>query len=93
MNYNTYFLELISKLLAQELSRLEVSSLMSANIGIDDISGDSESLLKNCEWALRHANEKDYYTTIGEFVYLKSCLSGEKKFSCSARDASITNSA
>jgi len=91
MNYNAYFLELISKLLSQELSREDVASLMSSNVGIDSVPSDSQSLLTNCEWALRHANEKEFYTTIGEFVYLKSCLTGEQTFSCSGRDASITS--
>ena len=91
MNYNAYFLELISKFLSQELSREDIATLMSKNVGIDSVPGEGESLLVNCEWALRHVNEEGFYTTLGELVYLKSCLTGEQTFSCAGRDASITN--
>lgn len=89
MNYEEYFEELISGFLAGSFDKEYVSSKLSADIGIDEIKGDETSLLTNCEWALRHINEKDYYTTESELKYYLSCLKGEQAFSLKTRDMAM----
>ena len=87
--YHSYFESLISRLLSGDLSRADAAAAVSDSIGIDDIAGGRESLLTNCEWALRHAAIRRFWTSDGEFAYLLACLRGEHSFSESGRDAAI----
>jgi len=88
-DHHSYFQNMISRLLSGELSRLDAAAAVSDSIGIDEISGDRQSLITNCEWALRHAALPAFETTEQEFVYLLACLQGEQTFSESGRDAAI----
>jgi len=87
-DYNAYFLDLISKLLSGQISRADAATA-AGQIGMDEIEGGAASLLTNCEWALRHANEPDFYTSEQEFGYLLACLQGRADFSVLDRDAAI----
>jgi hypothetical protein len=90
MNYHALFEKLISEVLSGELTRKDASAMVASKIGVDAISGGNESLLVNCEWALRHLNEPGYYTGDSELFYLQSCLRGEIMFSVPGRDAAIS---
>jgi hypothetical protein len=88
-DHHSYFQSLISRLLSGELARTDAASEVSGSIGIDDIAGGRESLITNCEWALRHAALPEFGTSQREFAYLLACLRGEQTFSESGRDAAI----
>lgn len=89
MNYKGYFLELISGFFEKNYDRKYIAEKISNDIDIDEIKGDRTCLLINCEWALRHINETDFYTTEAELKYLLSCLKGERNFSEQERDRII----
>jgi hypothetical protein len=86
MNYKDYFHVIISNLLEGKISRDEAAKKVSSEIEIDEIK---DALYSNCEWALRHANESIYYTSIEEFQYLELCLNGKKTFNEKERDLFI----
>jgi hypothetical protein len=89
MSYSEYFLELIGQLLEGKATREDVATRIAREVPIDKDYGEDQALLENCEWALRHANEPGYYTTIGEFKYYLACLKGEEDFSVEERNRRI----
>ena len=80
MDHEAFFIELITGFLNKKYDRSDVAETMAIEIGIDEIKGDHHDLLVNCEVALRHIDEKNYYTTETELKYYLSCLKGEKTF-------------
>lgn len=86
---NEYFRTTVEGIINGTVSRSEAASSVVENIGIDEISGGNEKLLVQCEWALRHANEPDYYTSGNEFKYLLSCLKNEQRYAPENRDKAI----
>lgn len=86
MEYKELFINLISSFLSGKLSRKEVAYQASMELPIDSNYKEDVALMANCEWALRHINESDYWTTETELQYYLSCLNGDKKFSNEERD-------
>ena len=80
MDYKEYFIELISGFLDKKYSRSEIAQKITNNIGVDEIKGNHDDLLVNCEIALRHIDHEGYYTSENELKYYLSCLKNEKKF-------------
>jgi hypothetical protein len=91
MDYKTYFIDLINGFLSDKYDREAVARQVSDDIGIDEIDSNASPLFSNCEWALRHMNEKDYHTTENELRYYLSCLIGEREYKNSDRNLSIEN--
>jgi hypothetical protein len=91
MDYKTYFIDLINGFLSGKCDREAVARQVSGDIGIDEIDSNASPLFSNCEWALRHMNEKDYHTTENELRYYLSCLRGEREYKSNDRDLAIEN--
>jgi hypothetical protein len=91
MNYRKFYLELISLLLSEAVTRKEVPEKMAMKVPIDKTYDEDTELLENCEWALGHAFEPNYYTTTREFEYYLLCLQGKEKFSLQERDRRIVS--
>ncbi|PIQ42713.1 MAG: hypothetical protein COW05_08360 [Gammaproteobacteria bacterium CG12_big_fil_rev_8_21_14_0_65_46_12] len=89
MDYKAYFIELLIQFLNGVLSREEVARQVAVTMPIDTNYVDDEKLMNNCEWALRHINEPDHYSTEGELSYYLSCLRGETEYSQEERDNSM----
>jgi hypothetical protein len=90
MDYRDIFLDLIQQLLEGKITRDDVATKIAREVPIDAGYEEEQELLENCEWALRHANEPNYYTTIGELRYYLECLKGESAFSTEERDRRMT---
>ncbi len=86
MNYKEFFIQLISKFISGGITREEVAHEVAMEFSIDNAYDDNIELMENCEWALRHINEQDYWTTENELQYYLSCLKGDESFSVEARD-------
>jgi len=89
MNYKKLFRELIATYLEGSLTRADVSRRMTEEVPLDDICGDHRDLLPNCEHALRHMDDPDYYTVESELKYYLACLEGRREFSEVERDKAI----
>jgi hypothetical protein len=89
MNYKAFFIELLIKFLNGLLNREEVARQVAVTVPIDTNYTDNEDLMNNCEWALRHINEPDHYSTEGELSYYLNCLRGESEYSQEERDNSM----
>ncbi len=89
MDYKAFFVELLVQFLNGMLSRTEVAEKIAVTIPIDTEYKDNEDLMNNCEWALRHINEPDHYSTENELSYYLSCLKGEEKYDQEERDSSM----
>src|SRR5688572_29086184 len=87
MDYKEFYTNTISQLLSGFLSRQDAAKRVANELPIDINYDNDRELLENCEWALRHANESDYYTTEKEFEYYLSCLKGGVQFSVADRDS------
>ena len=72
------FIDVISRYLGGTLDRNSAAQLKAMEVGFDEIPGGQHDLLKNCEWALRHINEQDYYTCDEELKYYLQCLRGRE---------------
>ena len=91
MNLHDLFIELITSFLDGSLDRQDVAQKITDELPPDFIKGNKNDLLPNCEWALRHINETEFWTTKRELEYYLSCLKGEKVYSSAERDKIITN--
>ena len=90
MNYRDLYFSLISRFLLGSMSREEIAAVVADQVPIDVAYDERErELLTNCEWAIRHATEADFYTTEKEFVYYESCLRGAEVFSAANRDGRL----
>jgi hypothetical protein len=89
MDYRALFIHIIEDYLAGRRDRQATARAAADNVGIGDIPGDRRDLLPNCEWALRHMSEPDYYTEDAELRYYLECLKGVRVFSEAERDAAI----
>lgn len=90
MKYRNLYCDLISRLLDRTMSRRDVANEVGSTIPIDIVyEGNDAALYRNCEWALRHANEQGCYTTEREFEYYLECLMGRSVFSEEERDRRI----
>lgn len=89
MDYKAYFIELLMQFLSGVLSREEVARQVAVTMPIDTNYIGDEELMNNCEWALRHINEPEHYSTEGELSYYLSCLRGEAEYSQAERDRSM----
>ncbi len=89
MNYKALFGELLKQFLNGTLSRSEVAEKVAVTMPIDTNYIDDKDLMNDCEWALRHINEADYYSTESELKYYLSCLRGEKEYNLKERDSNI----
>ncbi|MDY0164539.1 hypothetical protein [Desulfobotulus sp.] len=86
MNYKEFFITLIAQFLSGGISREQVAHEVAMELPIDSVYSDHIELMENCEWALRHINEPDYWTTENELQYYLSCLKGDEQFSIEERD-------
>jgi hypothetical protein len=77
MEYKAFFKEMLSSYLSSKLSRSEVAENVAYLLPIDSNFVEDKVLMNNCEWALRHINEAEVYSTDGELSYYLSCLMGE----------------
>ena len=89
MDIKSFFINIIEQFLAGQLNRKTVSETIANELPFDVIEGDSSNLMTNCEWALRHINEPEYWTPKNELKYYLACLKGEKEFSPIERDKTI----
>ena len=89
MDYKETFVNLIKGYFDGKHDRKYIAEYMSSQVGFDEIKGDHRDLLPNCEIALRHINEEEYYTTESELRYYLSCLMGEKIFNEKERNELI----
>ncbi len=89
MDYKAFFIELLTLFLNGSLSRSEVAKKITTTMSVDTKYLDDEELMINCEWALRHINEPNHYSTEGELSYYLSCLKGECEYSLEERNNSI----
>jgi hypothetical protein len=80
MDHKEYFIELISGFFNGKYSSFEIAHKIANDIAIDEIKGDHNDLLVNCEMALRHIDHDGYYTTEIELKYYFSCLNDERQF-------------
>jgi hypothetical protein len=92
MEYKQLFIELITSFLDGETSREEVANKITMEIPVDSNYADNRDLMENSEWALRHINEPDYWTTEVELRYYLSCLKGDKRFSVDERNSLLDES-
>lgn len=86
MKTEEFFMKLITLFLAGKLTRDEVSNEVAMELPIDSSYKDNIELMENCEWALRHINEPDYWTNESELQYYLKCLEGRQVFSIETRD-------
>lgn len=89
MDFKAFFIDLLLRFLDGVLSRAEVAQEIAVTMPVDTNYVDDEELMNNCEWALRHINEPDHYSTEGELSYYLSCLKGEKEYCQADRDESM----
>lgn len=89
MDYKAFFIELLMQFMNGVLSRDEVAQKVAVTMPIDTNYIDDEELMNNCEWALRHINEPEHYSTKGELLYYLHCLNGEQEYSQEERDNSV----
>lgn len=80
MDYKGFFIELISSFLSGSLSKEEVEHKIAMELPIDSLYKNDTELMNNCEWAIRHINEPDYWTIEAELQYYLSCLKGYEEF-------------
>ena len=91
MSYEQLYLELITRLLTGELRRDEVSDVLAKTVPIDIKYIRNAELLTNCEWALRHVSEINFFTSEKELAYYARCLRNEELFSALARDRAMAD--
>jgi len=89
MNYREIFIELLRSFFSGSIDRAELSHQTAIQIPIDANYEADSDLMKNCEWALRHANEDDLWTTESELKYYYDCLTGYKVYSEEERNKSL----
>ena len=89
MDHKAFFVDVISRFLSGALDRAAAEALVADELPFDDVRGGHHDLLPNCEWALRHIAEPDYYTTEAELRYYLQCLRGERIYDSDERDQAI----
>ena len=89
MDHRAFFLDLISRFLSRELDRSSVAGRVARELPLDSVRGGQKDLLPNCEWALRHINDPDFFTTEAELRYYLQCLGGERIYDSDERDQAI----
>jgi hypothetical protein len=86
MDARALITELISVFLRGDIDRKGLAGRVADELPYDLIEGDASELLPNCEWALRHVNEPEHWTTERELRYYLACLEGEATYSREERD-------
>nr|WP_320010904.1 hypothetical protein [uncultured Desulfobulbus sp.] len=86
MDVKKLFIKLIAMFLSGEMTREEIAHEVSMELPIDSYYKNNVELMENCEWALRHINEPDYWTNKNELLYYLTCLQGIQQFSADERD-------
>ena len=86
MEYKALFIELLSTFLSGNSSRKEIAHKIAMELPIDSNYVNDIELMENCEWALRHINEPDYWTNETELRYYLTCLKGDNQFSVDERN-------